>query len=159
AGPDFDFGSSPILRKLPNGKDVILAGNKAGILFALDPDNQGKKLWENKLGSGTALGGIEWGFTADASTAYVPVADPLGAPEQRKPGLSAVKIATGETLWQVPAPAAKCTWGTQRCTNAQSAAATLIPRVVFSGTSDGHLRAYATNDGKIIWDFDTAAQP
>lgn len=159
AGPDFDFGSSPILRKLPNGKDVLLAGNKAGILFALDPDQQGKKLWEIKLGAGTALGGIEWGFTADAANVYVPVADPFGAPDQRQPGLSAVKIATGEKLWQTPAPAVKCSWGTMRCTNAQSAAASLIPGVVFSGTSDGHLRAYATADGKIIWDFDTAAQP
>lgn len=159
AGPDFDFGSSPILRKLPNGKDVILAGNKAGILFALDPDNQGKKLWENKVGGGTALGGIEWGFTADATTAYVPVADPPISASERKPGLSAVKIATGEKLWYTPAPAAKCAWGAMRCSNAQSAAATLIPGVVFSGTSDGHLRAYATADGKIVWDFDTAAQP
>ncbi len=159
AGPDFDFGSSPILRKLPNGKDVLLAGNKAGILFALDPDNQGKKLWEVKLGGGTALGGIEWGFTADAKVTYVPVADPIGAPANRKPGLSAVDIATGKILWQVPAPAVKCSWGTQRCGNAQSAAASLIPGVIFSGTSDGHLRAYATADGKIVWDFDTAAQP
>lgn len=159
AGPDFDFGSSPILRKLPNGKDVILAGNKAGILFALDPDSQGKKLWEVKLGAGTALGGIEWGFTADAKNAYVPVADPIGPPANRKPGLSAVEIATGKILWQVPAPAVKCSWGTSRCSNAQSAAASLIPGIIFSGTSDGHLRAYATADGKIVWDFDTAAQP
>lgn len=159
AGPDFDFGSSPILRNLPNGKQVLLAGQKSGILFALDPDNQGKKLWENKLGSGTALGGIEWGFAADATTVYVPVADPFGAPDTRKPGLSAVKIATGETLWRTPAPAAKCAWGAQRCANAQSAAATLIPGVVFSGTADGHMRAYAASDGKIIWDFDTAAEP
>lgn len=159
AGPDFDFGSSPILRKLPNGKDIILAGNKGGVLFGLDPDNQGKKLWENKLGVGTALGGIEWGFTADANTVYVPVADPFGTPDQRKPGLSAVNIATGKQLWFTPAPAVKCSWGASRCTNAQSAAASLIPGIVFSGTSDGHLRGYATSDGKIVWDFDTAAQP
>jgi polyvinyl alcohol dehydrogenase (cytochrome) len=159
AGPDFDFGSSPILRKLPNGKDVLLVGQKSGILFALDPDDQGKKIWEAKLGSGTALGGIEWGFTADATTVYVPIADPFGPPNTRKPGLTAVKIATGETLWHTPAPAAKCSWGTMRCSNAQSAAATLIPGIVFSGASDGHLRAYATSDGKIVWDFDTAAQP
>ncbi|HMV84198.1 MAG TPA: PQQ-binding-like beta-propeller repeat protein [Blastocatellia bacterium] len=158
-GPDFDFGSSPILRKLPNGKDVILAGNKGGILFALDPDNQGKKLWEVRLSPGTALGGIEWGFTADAKTVYVPIADPFGTPDKRKPGLSAVDIATGKVLWQVPAPTVKCSWGTQRCSNAQSAAASLIPGAIFSGTSDGHLRAYATADGKILWDFDTAAQP
>lgn len=159
AGPDYDFGSSPILRKLPNGKDVILAGQKSGQLYALDPDQQGKKLWEVRLSSGTALGGIEWGFTADKTTVYVPIADPFGAPEARKPGLTALKIANGETIWHTPAPAAKCAWGIQRCSNAQSAAASLIPGIVFSGTSDGHLRAYDTRDGKIVWDFDTAAQP
>ncbi len=159
AGPDYDFGSSPILRKLPNGKDVLLAGNKAGILFALDPDNQGKKLWETKLGAGTALGGIEWGFTADATNVYVPIADPPIGAIDRKPGLAAVKIATGEKLWFTPAPAAKCSWGAARCNNAQSAAATSIPGIVFSGTSDGHLRAYAMSDGKIVLDIDTAAQP
>jgi polyvinyl alcohol dehydrogenase (cytochrome) len=25
---------------------------------------------------------------------------------------------------------------------------------VFSGSSDGHVRAYATDSGKIVWDFD-----
>jgi polyvinyl alcohol dehydrogenase (cytochrome) len=158
AGPDHDFGSSPILRKLPNGKDVILAGAKSGMLYALDPDQNGKKLWETKLSDGTALGGIEWGFTADATNVYVPIADPFGPADKRKPGLHAVKIATGEKLWFTPAPPAKCGWGTSRCNNAQSAAASLIPGLVFSGTSDGHLRAYATSDGKIVWDFDTAAQ-
>ena len=27
--------------------------------------------------------------------------------------------------------------------------------MVFSGSDDGHLRAYATEDGHILWDFDT----
>jgi polyvinyl alcohol dehydrogenase (cytochrome) len=31
-----------------------------------------------------------------------------------------------------------------------------IPGVVFSGSQDGHLRAYASADGGIVWDFDTA---
>jgi polyvinyl alcohol dehydrogenase (cytochrome) len=35
------------------------------------------------------------------------------------------------------------------------APATLIPGVVFSGSMDGHLRAYNTSDGAVIWDFDT----
>ena len=30
-----------------------------------------------------------------------------------------------------------------------------MPGVVFSGSVDGHLRAYSTADGKIIWDFNT----
>jgi polyvinyl alcohol dehydrogenase (cytochrome) len=157
AGPDYDFGSSPILRTLANGKQVILAGQKSGVMYALDPDDKGKKLWEVKVGNGGALGGIEWGFAADGENVYVPVADVGGA--ARKPGITALKIANGEKLWQVPAPKVPCGWGTTRCNNSQSAAATVIPGIVFSGTADGHLRAYATKDGAIVWDFDTAAQP
>lgn len=154
AGPDYDFGSSVILRTLPNGKQVILAGQKSGVMYALDPDNQGKKIWEAKVGNGGALGGIEWGFTADNKTVFVPVADVSG--QTRKPGITAFRIATGERLWHVPAPAAKCAWGTTRCLNSQSAAATAIPGAIFSGTADGILRAYATKDGAILWSYDTA---
>ncbi|MGA9774187.1 MAG: PQQ-binding-like beta-propeller repeat protein [Blastocatellia bacterium] len=155
AGPDHDFGSSPVLRTLPDGKQVLLAGQKSGVVYALDPDNNGKILWQVRVGNGGALGGIEWGFAADEENVYVPVADVSGA--ARKPGITALKIATGEKLWHVPAPPAKCSWGTTRCNNSQSAAATAIPGAVFSGTADGHLRAYSTKDGSIIWDFDTAA--
>ncbi len=154
AGPDYDFGSSPILRKLRGGKQVILAGQKSGVVYALDPDHEGKILWQSRLGAGGALGGIEWGFAADEQNVYVPVADVSGP--GRKPGITALNSATGAKLWYVPAPPANCSWGTVRCNNSQSAAATIIPGVVFSGTTDGHLRAYSTKDGAIIWDYDTA---
>jgi polyvinyl alcohol dehydrogenase (cytochrome) len=154
AGPDYDFGASVILRTLSNGKQVILAGQKSGVMYALDPDHQGKKIWEAKVGAGGALGGIEWGFAADNETVFVPVADVSGA--NRKPGITALKIATGEKLWHIPAPAAKCAWGTARCLNSQSAAATAIPGAVFSGTADGILRAYSSKAGAILWSYDTA---
>jgi len=153
-GPDYDFGSSPVLRTLPNGKQILLGGQKSGVMWAFDPDANGKVLWQVKVGNGGALGGIEWGFAADAENVYIPVADPGGA--ERKPGLTALKIATGERLWSVPAPKAQCSWGATRCNNSQSAAATVIPGVVFSGTADGHLRAYSTKDGAIVWEVDTA---
>jgi polyvinyl alcohol dehydrogenase (cytochrome) len=156
-GPDHDFGSSPVLHTLANGKQVILAGQKSGVMWAFDPDNNGKALWQVKVGNGGALGGIEWGFAVDGENVYVPMADVSGA--ARKPGLTALKIATGDVLWTVPAPKVPCSWGTSRCNNSQSAAATVIPGVVFSGTADGHLRGYSTKDGAIIWDFDTAAAP
>jgi polyvinyl alcohol dehydrogenase (cytochrome) len=155
AGPDYDFGSSPILSTLPGGKQVLLAGQKSGVIYALDPDHEGKILWQVRLGAGGALGGIEWGFAADGQSVYVPVADVSGS--NRKPGITALAIATGINLWHVPAPAAKCSWGSARCNNSQSAAATAIPGVVFSGSVDGHLRAYSTRDGSIIWDYDTAS--
>jgi polyvinyl alcohol dehydrogenase (cytochrome) len=31
----------------------------------------------------------------------------------------------------------------------------VIPGVVFSGSADGGLRAYAAEDGEILWTFDT----
>jgi polyvinyl alcohol dehydrogenase (cytochrome) len=156
AGPDYDFGSSPVLREIPGGKQLILAGQKSGVVYALDPDNQGKTVWQVRVGRGGALGGIEWGFAADKENLYVPVADTSG--EGRRPGLTALRISSGQLLWHVPAPVARCAWGTTRCNNSQSAAATVIPGVVFSGTADGHLRAYSAKDGSVVWEFDTAAE-
>lgn len=34
----------------------------------------------------------------------------------------------------------------------------MIPGVVFSGSLDGHIRAYSTADGRILWDYDTARE-
>jgi polyvinyl alcohol dehydrogenase (cytochrome) len=33
-----------------------------------------------------------------------------------------------------------------------------IPGVVFSGSLDGHLRAYSTRDGSVLWSFDTVRE-
>jgi len=154
AGPDYDFGSSPVIRSLPGGKQIILAGQKSGVIYALDPDHQGKILWQQRLGAGGALGGIEWGFAVDEKNVYVPMADVSGP--ARKPGITALNFATGATLWNVPAPPINCSWGTTRCNNSQSAAVSVIPGVVFSGSVDGHLRAYSAANGVIVWDVDTA---
>lgn len=91
---------------------------------------------------------------ADEQNVCVAISDvvPIG---KRNPGLAALRIATGEKLWHVPTPKPVCSWGTEKCEAAQSAAVTVIPGVVFSGAIDGHLRAYSTKDGRIIWDFDT----
>jgi polyvinyl alcohol dehydrogenase (cytochrome) len=154
-GGDFDFGSSPILRTLAGGKQVLLAGQKSGVVYALDPDDGGKLLWRVQLGSGSVNGGVEFGPAADAETLYVAISDVL-AESNPQPGLTALKIATGEKLWQTPTPTVACTWGVRACTRAQPAAVTAMPGVVFSGALDGHIRAYSTADGRIVWDFDTA---
>lgn len=154
-GPDVDFGSSPILRTLSDGKQVILAGQKSGTVYGMDPDARGKILWQQQLGVGSALGGVEWGFAADNENAYVAIADSVSGPDKGKPGITALNIKTGEKLWTTPAPKVECSWGKNRCLPAQSQAVTVIPGVVFSGSMDGHLRAYTTKDGNIVWDFDT----
>ena len=151
-GPDFDFGSSPSLAKLPNGRDVIVIGNKSGIGYAMDPDKQGEILWEYRAGKGSALGGIEWGSAVDDTHAYFPVAD---GNSPAPGGLHAVKLATGERVWFAPPPTPACGARGRGCNGAQSAAITAIPGAVFSPSNDGAIRAFSTSDGAIVWEFDT----
>src|SRR5947209_1220970 len=44
-GPDFDFGASPALVTRADGRDLIVAGQKSGVVYALDPDKQGAPIW------------------------------------------------------------------------------------------------------------------
>jgi polyvinyl alcohol dehydrogenase (cytochrome) len=73
--PDFDIGSSVILRKLANGNDVLVVSQKAGTAYGLDPDHRGKTLWRQDTGQGSRRGGTMWGSAADETTAYVPNVD------------------------------------------------------------------------------------
>ncbi|MCU1382712.1 MAG: cytochrome Cbb3 [Acidobacteria bacterium] len=155
-GPDHDFGNAPILRTLPGGKRIIVIGQKSGTVWGLDPDARGKVLWQFKAGKGGALGGIEWGSAADETAAYIPVSDVLTAPNDAG-GLFALNLADGQPLWHTPAPKLECNTG-RGCTGAQSAPVSVIPGVVFSGSVDGHMRAYSTKDGSILWDFNTVRE-
>jgi polyvinyl alcohol dehydrogenase (cytochrome) len=155
-GPDFDFGASPILRTLANGRDIIIAGQKSGMVYGLDPDKDGEIVWQTRVGDGGVLGGVEWGPAADATRVYVAVSDLAWGPPRGGGGLTALSLETGERVWHRPAPPPQCSWTERGCVAAQSAAVTAIPGVVFSGSVDGHLRAHATADGATVWDVDTA---
>src|SRR5207248_11755980 len=60
----------------------------------------------------------------------------------------------GEPVWVATPPALKCGSG-RGCNAAQSAALTVIPGTIFSGSNDGALRAYSTKDGSVVWEFDS----
>ncbi len=181
-GPDYDFGATPILMRTASGKDVLLAGQKSGQVYGLDPDT-GAVRWTTAVGAGSALGGVEWGMSADPHRLYVPIsdvgllyaeiraetADPTASlpPDHRpaRPGLSALDPESGRILWTTPAPRAPCHYGPTSmgghpppCMRAQSAAPTSIPGVVFSGTMDGWLRAYDAKTGHILWSDSTTAR-
>jgi polyvinyl alcohol dehydrogenase (cytochrome) len=152
-GPDYDFGSSPILRTISSGKQIIVAAQKSGVVWGLDPDQKGKVLWNTKIGAGSVQGGVEWGHSADDENTYAAVSD-VSAGADARPGISALKLATGEKIWSTPAPKVTCATPAA-CSPSQSAAVSVIPGAVFSGALNGHFRAYSTKTGEIIWDFDT----
>ena len=104
AGPDFDFGGAITLTQNAMGEDVIVAGQKSGHVYALDPDAKGAVLWRQRLSMGTSNGGIHWGVATDGETVWAAVADP---PRRRegyvpRPGVYALALADGELRWSLP---------------------------------------------------------
>jgi polyvinyl alcohol dehydrogenase (cytochrome) len=152
AGPDFDFGASPAMAKAPGGRDLIIAGQKSGVLYALDPDKQGQVVWRYRAGGGSGLGGIQWGIAVDGERAYAPVAE-IYSPAPG--GLHAVRLATGARAWYAPPPPPACGKPSRACSGAQFSAITVIPGAVLSPSNDGAVRAFSTSDGSILWSFDT----
>jgi polyvinyl alcohol dehydrogenase (cytochrome) len=151
-GPDFDFGSSPMLVTTAAGNDLIVVGQKSGIGWALDPDNRGAVVWQYRAGRGSALGGMEFGSAVDGERAYFGVADGNQATAGE---LHAVRLDTGERAWVAMPRPPLCGERMRGCTPSLLAAITVIPGVVFAGSQDGGIRAYSTKDGSVIWEFDT----
>jgi polyvinyl alcohol dehydrogenase (cytochrome) len=171
AGPDFDFGASVIIATLPNGKDILYAGQKSGTVWALDPDDNGRVIWEqNQLSQGTPFGGIHWGIAYDGERLLVPIADPhLPKPNYNaKPALHALDQETGEILWtQNIEPS--CEFNRQKAMASMaagkpldchpwrgiSAPPTIVDDVVLVGNIEGMYRAYHTKTGKLLWQRNT----
>lgn len=152
-GPDYDFGSSPMLMDIA-GKDVLITGNKSSIVYAMDPAT-GKTLWQTpKLGRGGASGGVLWGTATDGQRVFAPLNDFPGA---GKPGLVALDAADGKEIWRYESkPVAVCNVPSGRCSQGFSAAPTAIPGVVFAGGGDGWLHAFDAASGEVVWERDLA---
>jgi polyvinyl alcohol dehydrogenase (cytochrome) len=161
-GPDFDFGASPILVTLPRNRRGLILAQKSGAVYAVDPDDRGKLFWKAQVGQGGVLGGVEWGPAADSERLYVALSDEAFLPSNppsldpaKGGGLFALSLTTGEVLWSVPPSPCDAR---RPCSPAQTAAVTTIPGVVFSGSLNGHVRGFAAEDGKVLWDFDTGQE-
>jgi polyvinyl alcohol dehydrogenase (cytochrome) len=140
-------------------------------VHAFDPDNKGSILWQARIAKGGTNGGIQWGMASDGSNVYAAAAGsarmrgtdtsggfaPVGNAQfdpAQGGGLTALNVVDGSKIWF--AAAAPCSPPRPGCSPAQSGAVTAIPGAVFSGSMDGHLRAFSTTDGKLLWDVDTA---
>lgn len=170
SGPDFDFASSAILVSAPDGRDVLLAGQKSGMVYALDPAKKGEIVWQTRVGQGGTNGGVQWGMATDGQRVYASVSDVVST-RQTDPfdtrrftldpkqggGVTALRVADGSRSWHVsPVP---CPQGAPTgCSPAQPGAITGIPGVVFATSMDGHIRAHSAEDGRVLWDFGTARE-
>ncbi|SOD97460.1 outer membrane protein assembly factor BamB family protein [Spirosoma fluviale] len=160
AGPDLDFGMAPLLVTTKQGRDMLVVGQKAGVIHALDPAT-GSILWQTRIGKGGMLGGIHWGMASDGNYVYAAnadnslVLDPRDPNRKASPGLYALDVNTGKVVWNQPTPNVETG---KPYIQANSAAPLLIPGLVFAGSLDGHIRSYEASTGKIVWDFDTVQE-
>ena len=178
-GPDFDFGASVILVERDRGA-LLLAGQKSGEVFALDPDRKGAVVWRNRVGSGSSNGGVHHGMATDGQRVYVPIADP----ERKlpgyvpKPGVYALALDDGAIAWSRPvqrgcafdpadAPLVglaemakgapdRTPWPECSYYYGQSAAAVVANGLVYAGALDGKLRILDARDGTILRVIETA---
>ena len=160
-GPDFDHGASILIVELEKDKDILLAGHKNGTVYALDPDNKAKVLWATEVGRGSIQGGVHFGMSAADTQLYVPINDMNNTrngdyldPEQARPGMHSIDANTGEMLWS-NVQKNVCFEADEFCDPGISSAVTSIPGAVFAGHLDGFVRAYASGDGALLWEYDT----
>jgi Glucose dehydrogenase len=159
AGPDLDFGMAPILVKRKDGSEILVAGQKSGVVHALEPFT-GKLLWQTRIGKGGMLGGIHWGMASDGQYVYAANSDNMLALDKRdssvqaSPGLFALDLVTGKIVWKA---APEC--GDKKgCLNGNSAAPLVTEGIVWAGSLDGYIRAHDARNGHILWEFNTVKE-
>lgn len=141
-GPDYDFSSGVMLVTLADGRQLIVAGQKSGTVWALDPDRKGAVVWKTSLASGPvdARGEIIWGGASDGASAYYGLTSG---------GFAAVDLKDGKVRWR------KAVDPVQGRIRGHGGAVSVMPGVLLSGGWDGVVRALSTKDGSILWSFDT----
>ncbi len=166
-GPEFDFGAGAILTDLPgSGGQVVIAGDKGGSVFSLDPAT-GALNWSTKIGVGGKLGGVHWGMAVDDSGVYAGVSDLFtrkivrldasmasqartGFNPGATPGVYKLDLLTGDVLWEFhPNHIVE----SQVVRSAFSAAVSVTNDVVLASALDGELFALRASDGTQLWSF------
>jgi polyvinyl alcohol dehydrogenase (cytochrome) len=156
AGPDFDFGAGTVLGRDAHGRELVIAGQKSGLAYAVDPDS-GKLVWRTRVGRGGAGGGTVFGLAVADGRAFFPVSDLFdGQPSAfpLSPGLHAVDLASGAIAWHAAAPG-DCA-GKSPCGAGYTGSVTVAGQLALVGADDAHIRIYEQTTGKLLWDFDTA---
>ena len=140
-GPDWDISSGAMLATLPNGRNLLVAGQKSGMVWAHDPDKKGELVWMTDASRGQVV----FGGALDEENAYFAF---------RSGGVAALRLTDGVEKWYTPVTTPEA----MKPHTGFSAAISVIPGVVFAAGLDGMLRAFNTFDGKPIWEYDTTPE-
>jgi len=161
-GPDWDLSASVLLMRKADGRDLIIAGQKSGVVYALDANRQGAIVWRTAVGRGGIQGGVHFGMAAHGNRIYVPISDmrdtsvspsqPLDPKFPARPGLHALDLTGGQIIWSALA-ANRCS--DPSCDPGISAAVTAVPGVIFAGHLDGRFRAYDSTSGAVLFEYNT----
>jgi polyvinyl alcohol dehydrogenase (cytochrome) len=130
-----------MLVTLPNAKDLVVAGQKSGVVWAFDPDQKGALAWKSDISRGEIL----FGAAADEKYGYFGM---------RGGALTAVRLKDGVEQWTTyidPQPSMESHRGI-------SAAVSAVPGVIFVPGLDGTLRAFSAFDGRPLWEYDTTQE-
>jgi polyvinyl alcohol dehydrogenase (cytochrome) len=166
-GPDWDFGAGANLFTARVGsaaRDLVGAGQKSGIYWAVDADS-GAIVWKTQVGPGGHLGGIHWGTAVDDGRVYVGVNNETGTAyalggsgamagqETNVGSWAALDLSNGEIKWQAPNQAMTAPLdGTS--VNAPPSA---VNGVLFGGSMDpaGTMYAMDARSGAVLWSFES----
>ncbi|MBC7659194.1 MAG: PQQ-binding-like beta-propeller repeat protein [Chitinophagaceae bacterium] len=178
---DFDFGQAPMLLHTRNAgidHDIVAVGQKSGVFWAFDPDNQGATLWTTPVGPGGAFGGMEFGAASDNEKVYVQITNfdhteyeikngPQSGKKAHGGSWAALDAVTGKILWQTPDPMSEKplkgllshpVYGAflgDGFFAADKGPMAVNKGVVFAGSMDrkGHMYAFDSRDGRMLWSF------
>jgi len=159
-GPITTFGSSALLVHGPKGAKSSSRGQNPASVYGFDPDAKGKSSGKTRVGTGGSTEAWQWGMASDGQKVYASVptfrvmiprgllVEPRFDPVKGG-GLTALHLEDGGKAWF--APRHPCDRATPVAAH-PVASAHADPGVVFSGSLDGHIRAFATGRRRVLWD-------
>lgn len=155
---DFDFGGPAILVE-SGGKELLVAGQKSGDLWALDPAT-GTVVWNQRVGEGTALGGNHWGIATDFERAFMTINDPANIIENGFAGLYSFFLGSGEPSWSYkvsPECNEQRSDRLRRCETLFGFSATplSVDGAVITAGLDGRLFVFDSQTGEQLFKYDT----
>ncbi|MFL2936663.1 MAG: PQQ-binding-like beta-propeller repeat protein [Myxococcota bacterium] len=162
-GPNDDIGAPPILHTLSDGRQILVASQESRRITVLDPDRKGAVIWRGVPSDRTTAFSGNLGPADDGEFLYVPLAYAIEQVAESIEGISgdggvvALDPETGRRVWTaaIPKPTDCEDPDLSMCSSANQGAITAIPGVVFTGSTDGTMRAYSTKDGSILWTYST----